>query len=77
MDHGELVVLFLLIAVAVLTAIARLLDVPYPILLVLGGSLVGYAPGFRTSSSSRIWWSWSGTSTRSRVRVPDARWPAT
>ena len=45
MDHVELVVLFLLIAVAVLTAIARLLDVPYPILLVLGGSLVGYAPG--------------------------------
>ena len=45
MDHVELVVLFLLIAVAVLTALARVLDVPYPILLVLGGSLVGYAPG--------------------------------
>ena len=45
MDHVELVVLFLLIAVAVLTALARVLDVPYPILLVLGGSLVGFAPG--------------------------------
>ena len=45
MEHVELVVLFLLIAVAVLTALARVLDVPYPILLVLGGSLVGFAPG--------------------------------
>jgi hypothetical protein len=45
MEHVELVVLFLLVAVAVLTALARVLDVPYPILLVLGGSLVGFAPG--------------------------------
>jgi monovalent cation/hydrogen antiporter len=41
----ELVVLFLLVTVAVLTALARILRVPYPILLVLGGSLVGFAPG--------------------------------
>ncbi len=41
----ELVVLFLLVTVAVLTALARVLRVPYPILLVLGGSLVGFAPG--------------------------------
>jgi CPA1 family monovalent cation:H+ antiporter len=44
-DHVELVVLFLLLAVAVLTAIARVLGVPYPIMLVVGGSLVGFAPG--------------------------------
>jgi monovalent cation/hydrogen antiporter len=45
MEHVELVVLFLLVAVAVLTALARVLGVPYPILLVVGGSLVGFAPG--------------------------------
>src|SRR5215212_7771108 len=45
MEHIELVVLFLLVAVAVLTALARVLGVPYPILLVVGGSLVGFAPG--------------------------------
>ena len=32
-------------SVAALTALARILDVPYPIMLVLGGSLVGFAPG--------------------------------
>jgi hypothetical protein len=37
-DHVELIVLFLLVAVAALTALARRLDVPYPIALVLGGS---------------------------------------
>jgi monovalent cation/hydrogen antiporter len=41
----ELVILFLLVTVAVLTALARVLGLPYPILLVLGGSLVGFAPG--------------------------------
>jgi monovalent cation/hydrogen antiporter len=45
MEHVELVVLFLLVTVAALTALARVLDVPYPILLVVGGSLVGFAPG--------------------------------
>jgi CPA1 family monovalent cation:H+ antiporter len=44
-EHAELVLLFLLITVAALTALARVLDVPYPILLVVGGSLVGFAPG--------------------------------
>jgi monovalent cation/hydrogen antiporter len=44
-EHIELVVLFLLVTVAVLTALARVLRVPYPILLVIGGSLVGFAPG--------------------------------
>jgi CPA1 family monovalent cation:H+ antiporter len=41
----ELVILFLLVTVAALTALARVLRVPYPILLVVGGSLVGFAPG--------------------------------
>ena len=45
MEHVELVVLFLLVTVAVLTSLARLLGVPYPILLVVGGSLVGFVPG--------------------------------
>ena len=45
MDHVELVVLFLLVTVSALTALARVVRVPYPILLVLGGSLVGFAPG--------------------------------
>jgi CPA1 family monovalent cation:H+ antiporter len=44
-DHIELVVLFLLLAIAGLTLLARVLDVPYPIPLVIGGSLVGFAPG--------------------------------
>ncbi|MEA2406401.1 MAG: monovalent cation/hydrogen antiporter [Thermoleophilaceae bacterium] len=43
--HVELVILFLLVTVAALTALARVLRVPYPILLVVGGSLVGFAPG--------------------------------
>src|SRR3954452_24738212 len=45
MEHVELVLLFLLVAVAALTWLARRLDVPYPILLVLGGSVIGFAPG--------------------------------
>jgi monovalent cation/hydrogen antiporter len=44
-EHVELVVLFLLVTVAVLTSLARLIGVPYPILLVVGGSLVGFMPG--------------------------------
>src|SRR3712207_5385291 len=45
MDHVELVVFFLLAVVVVLSALARFLRVPYPILLVVGGSLVGFFPG--------------------------------
>lgn len=45
MEHFELTLLGLLIAVAGLTAIARALRVPYPILLVIGGSLLGFVPG--------------------------------
>jgi Na+/H+ antiporter len=45
MEHIELVLLFLLVAVAALSALARALRVPYPILLVLGGSIIGFLPG--------------------------------
>jgi monovalent cation/hydrogen antiporter len=43
--HIELVLLGLLLAVAVLAVVARWIRVPYPILLVLGGSALGFAPG--------------------------------
>jgi Na+/H+ antiporter len=43
--HLDLILLFLLVAVAALTVLARALDVPYPITLVVGGSLVGFVPG--------------------------------
>jgi CPA1 family monovalent cation:H+ antiporter len=44
-EHVELVLLFLLVVVAALTALARVTGVPYPILLVVGGACVGFAPG--------------------------------
>jgi Na+/H+ antiporter len=44
-SHLELLVLFLLLAVVALTGLARHLRVPYPIFLVIGGSLLGFAPG--------------------------------
>ena len=50
MDHVELVLLFLLVAVAALTWLARALDVPYPILLVIGGSASASRPACRASS---------------------------
>ena len=45
MEHGELLIPGLLIAVAALSALARVVDVPYPILLVLGGLALGFVPG--------------------------------
>ena len=45
MEHVELVLLFLLVVVAALSALARVIGVPYPILLVVGGAFVGFAPG--------------------------------
>ncbi|WP_205697176.1 Na+/H+ antiporter [Conexibacter sp. SYSU D00693] len=45
MDHVELVILFLLVAVAAVGALARIIGVPYPILLVVGGCLAGFVPG--------------------------------
>lgn len=45
MEHIELVVFGLLVAVAGLAVLARLARIPYPILLVLGGLAFGFIPG--------------------------------
>ena len=45
MEHLELTIFGLLVAVSALSAAARLLGVPYPILLVVGGSVLGFVPG--------------------------------
>jgi Na+/H+ antiporter len=45
MGHGELLIAGLLVAVAGLSALARHLSVPYPIMLVVGGALLGFVPG--------------------------------
>ena len=44
-SHTELVLFGLLLAVTVLAVAARWIRVPYPILLVLGGSALGFTPG--------------------------------
>jgi len=41
----EIVIASLLVSVAVLNAVASRLQVPYPIVLVLGGLLLGFVPG--------------------------------
>src|SRR5437763_6598321 len=45
MDQAELLIVGLLVAVAGLSALARWLSVPYPIVLVIGGALFGFVPG--------------------------------
>jgi Na+/H+ antiporter len=45
MGHDELLVAGLLLAVAGLSALAGRLSVPYPIVLVVGGALLGFVPG--------------------------------
>ncbi|HEV3377210.1 MAG TPA: Na+/H+ antiporter [Thermoleophilaceae bacterium] len=45
MEHVELVVFGLLLGVAALAVLARVLGVPYPITLVVGGSVIGFIPG--------------------------------
>jgi CPA1 family monovalent cation:H+ antiporter len=44
-EHIELILAGLLAAVAGLVVVARLVGVPYPILLVLGGLAIGFVPG--------------------------------
>jgi Na+/H+ antiporter len=44
-EHVELVVFGLLLGVAGLAVLARIVGVPYPITLVLGGSVIGFIPG--------------------------------
>ncbi len=50
MDHLELTILGLLVAIAGLSILARKTHVPYPIALVLGGLAVGFVPGIGTIS---------------------------
>ena len=45
MEHVEIIVAALFVAAAGLNVLARWLDVPYPIPLVLGGLLLGLVPG--------------------------------
>ena len=45
MGHAEILIAGLLVAVAGLSALARRLAVPYPIVLVLGGGVAGFVPG--------------------------------
>ena len=45
MEHIELVIFGLLLAIAALAVVAGLLRVPYPVTLVLGGGVIGFLPG--------------------------------
>jgi Na+/H+ antiporter len=45
MGQAELLIAGLLVAVAGLSALARRLSVPYPIVLVVGGAVFGFVPG--------------------------------
>ncbi len=44
--HGvEIILISLLVAVAGLAGVARALGIPYPIVLVIGGLVMGFVPG--------------------------------
>jgi CPA1 family monovalent cation:H+ antiporter len=45
MGQAELLIAGILVAVAGLSALARALNLPYPIVLVVGGALFGFVPG--------------------------------
>ncbi|MFL5864833.1 MAG: Na+/H+ antiporter [Solirubrobacteraceae bacterium] len=45
MDQAELLITGVLVAVAGLSGLARALSVPYPIVLVVGGAVLGFVPG--------------------------------
>src|SRR5918912_4190195 len=45
MGQAELLIAGLLVAIAGLSALARQLSVPYPIVLVVGGAVFGFVPG--------------------------------
>src|ERR671929_1476655 len=45
MGQAELLIAGLLVAIAGLSALARYLSVPYPIVLVIGGAVFGFVPG--------------------------------
>jgi len=44
-EHIELIVFGLLLAIAGLAVLARIARVPYPVTLVLGGAVIGFLPG--------------------------------
>jgi Na+/H+ antiporter len=44
-EHIELIVFGLLLAIAALAVVARVVHVPYPVTLVLGGAVIGFLPG--------------------------------
>src|SRR5512142_1033070 len=48
MHQAEILIAGLLVAVAGLSALARRLSIPYPIVLVLGGAALGFIPGIPT-----------------------------
>src|SRR5947209_2038619 len=50
MGQAELLIAGLLVAISGLAALARVLGVPYPIVLVVGGALLGFIPGMPTIS---------------------------
>src|SRR5215217_7204742 len=43
-DQAEVLIVGLLVAVAGLSALARVLHVPYPVMLVVGGAAFGFIP---------------------------------
>src|SRR4051794_10378426 len=45
MNDAEILIAGLLLVVASLTVFARYLSVPHPIMLVLGGAVLGFIPG--------------------------------
>jgi hypothetical protein len=45
LDDIEVILVALLVSVTVLSAAARAIDVPYPIVMVIGGVLLGLVPG--------------------------------
>ena len=45
MTDAEVLIVGLLVAIAGLGGLARLLSVPYPVVLVLGGAVLGFVPG--------------------------------
>jgi monovalent cation/hydrogen antiporter len=45
LDDVEIIIVALLVSVTVLSAAARAVDIPYPIVMVIGGVLLGLVPG--------------------------------
>lgn len=45
MGEAEILIVGLLVAIAGLSTLARFLSLPYPIVLVIGGALLGFVPG--------------------------------